>query len=131
MADTEVSFVLALPGWEVLDYFGEDNFITSPVVAWAIVAGPDGVIYTSPVTTDSTWALDDTRTLCDPEGIVTQNEDDGTVTRWDTLWDWLDTMKKESAAPPRLRPRPAESEGLAPVVLDNYRRKFQQQGDAL
>lgn len=127
----DVTFVIALPGWEVLYYFKGGRFETAPIVAWGIVVDEvgNGVVRVTPVTTDLAWSLDDERTICTPEGDVTC----GDFQRWPNLWEWLaDMQRRETEEPDKLpldRPSPP-SDGNAPVVLENYRRRFQrQEGD--
>ena len=57
MADTEVSFVLAFPGWEVLK---GGQFETA---AWGIHA-VEGTF--ARAVADLAWALEDNRTICTP-----------------------------------------------------------------
>ena len=47
MANTEVSFVFAFPGWEVLYYFKGGRFESTQIVAWAIHAEEGMFIRTS------------------------------------------------------------------------------------
>ncbi len=131
-ADTNVAFVMALPGWDVLYYFHGGRFETAPVVAWGIVAQEGTFVRAFPVTTDLAWSIEDTRAICTPDGDVTV----GDLERWDSVWSWLDDMKRrESDAPDTLPPeRPSTtplppSAGNAPLVLENFRQKFRQ-GDA-
>ena len=133
MADneTEVSFVACLGDWQVLYYFRGGRFESAPIVAWAIHAVEGSFARAVPITADLAWALEDDRTICTPDGDVTCGE----LERWPSVWAWLEDMQRreteEPGALPPERPVPAPSEGNAPVVLDNYRRKFQQQeGDA-
>ena len=74
MPDTEVSFVLAFPGWEILYYFRGGRFETAPVVAWAIHEVDGGFARAVPVTSDIAWSIDDDRALCTPDGDVTCGE---------------------------------------------------------
>ena len=90
MANTEVSFVFAFPGWEVLYYFKGGRFESTQIVAWAIHAEEGMFIRTSPVTTDLAWALDDDRTICTPDGDVTCGE----LERWPTVGAWLADMQR-------------------------------------
>lgn len=126
MADTEaVNFVVALPGWEVLYYFKGGRFETAHVIAWAIVPDADSFAHTYPITTDS-WALEDSRPVCTPDGDVTC----GDLEHWSSVWDWLDDMKKREADDPRsLPPSPptkiGDPKGAPVLALDAFRTKFQ------
>jgi len=119
----EVSFVVALPGWEVLTYIKGGQFETAPIVSWAIVEDVDTeAVKLKPITTALTVSLDEDFAICSPDGDVTE----GVTGKWPTVWSWLDTMLQREAdgtlnAPP---PAPQPVEGNT-VVLDNYRRKFQ------
>jgi hypothetical protein len=118
----EVSFILARPGWEVLYYFKGGRFETAPIVAWGIEAGDDDFIRAIPVTTDLAWSPDDDRAICTPDGEVTCGE----LEKWPTVWAWLDDMqRRESEEPDKLPPERPPMGGNT-VVLDNYRRKFQE-----
>ena len=127
-ADTNVAFVMALPGWEVLYYFRGGRFETAPVVAWGVTAQEGVFVRATPVTTDLAWSYDDERTICTPDGDVTC----GDLERWDSIWSWLDEMKRrEAEAPDTLPPERPEtappSPGKAPIMLENFRRL--RQGD--
>jgi hypothetical protein len=127
----EVTFVTAMPGWEVLYYFKGGRFETSPVIAWGVHAVEGTFVRAAPVTADLAWALDDDRTLCTPDGDVTCGE----LEKWPTVWAWLEDMQRREteepgALPPERPPARVPSDGNAPIVLDNFRRKFQkQEGD--
>lgn len=121
----EVTFVVALPGWEVLYFFKGGRFQSTPVVAWGVTVDENGFTRISPVTTDMQWSLDDDRALCSPDGVVTLGE----LERWETVWEWLaDMVRRERGEPDKLpAPRPeavSQSPGNAPVVLNNYRKRF-------
>lgn len=129
---TDVAFVMALPGWEVLYYLRGGNFTSSPVVAWGITAQDDTFVRAIPVTADLAWSIDDSRPICTTDGEVTC----GDLERWDNVWTWLDEMKRREAEDPNSLPperpatRPAQTSGNAPLVLENFRQKFRQpQGD--
>lgn len=124
MAETEVQFVMAFPGWEVLYYFKGGRYDSAPVVAWGIHA-IDGVFARAvPITSDLAWDIHDDRTICTPDGDVTHSEHE----HWPTLATWLDDMqRRETENPDKLptaRPSPQLVEGNT-LVLDNFRRKFQ------
>ena len=125
MAETEVSFVIAFPGWEVLYYFKGGRFESAPIVAWAIHAVEGSFARAVPVTTDMAWSLEDDRPICTPDGDVTLGE----LERWPTVAIWLDDMqRRESEDPQSLPPErpPTEREGQGnTLVLDIFRRKFQ------
>ena len=129
---TEVSFVLAMPGWDVVYYVKGGSYESSPIVAWAVHAVDGTFMRATPVTTDLAWALDDDRVICTPEGDVTCGE----FERWPNLPTWLEDMQRREAENPDALPpgRPplsqsAVPEGNAPIVLENFRRKFER-GDA-
>jgi len=129
---TEVSFVTAFPGWEVLYYVVGGGFETTPIIAWGIHAVEGTFVRAVPVTADMAWTLEDDRTICTPDGDVTCGE----LKRWPNVWAWLEDMQRCETEEPGALPseRPLEqlpSDGNAPLVLDNFRRKFQkQEGDA-
>ena len=125
MADENVAFVMALPGWEVCYYLKGGRFETAPVVAWGVTAQDGVFVRATPVTSDLAWSYDDERTICTPDGDVTC----GDLERWDSLWAWLDEMKRrerdepdelpaERAAPPTAGPHPKV------LALDNFRHKL-------
>lgn len=125
MADTEVTFVVALPGWDVLYYFKGGRFETTPIIAWAVFVD-GGMTRAIPVTSDVEWALDDSRPICTPDGDVTL----GDLEHWSSVWTWLDDMKKREQNDPRaLPPSPNVKIGdphSAPVLaLDAFRDKFE------
>lgn len=137
MADneTEVSFVACLGDWQVLYYFRGGRFESAPIVAWAIHAVEGSFARAVPVTTDMAWSLEDDRPICTPDGDVTLGE----LERWPTVAVWLDDMQRRESEDPQSLPLerpPTEpmpySEGNAPLVLENYRRRFHrtQEGDA-
>ena len=133
MADTtEVSFVLAFPGWEVLYYFKGGRFETAPIIAWGIHAVEGTFARAVPITADLAWALEDDRTICTPDGDVTRGE----LERWPNVYAWLEDMQRREteepgALPSERPPAQSPSDGNAPIVLENFRRKFQkQEGDA-
>ena len=127
MADTtEVSFVLAFPGWEVLYYFKGGRFESAPIVAWAIHAVEGSFARAVPVTTDMAWSLEDDRPICTPDGDVTL----GDLERWPSVWAWLDDMKKrEVNNPESLPPTPSiplgNKRGAPVLALDSFRGKFE------
>jgi hypothetical protein len=126
MADTEVSFVLAFPGWEVLYYFRGGRFESAPIVAWAIHAVEGSFARAVPVTTDMAWSLEDDRPICTPDGDVTL----GDLERWPSVWAWLDDMKKrEVNNPESLPPTPSiplgNKRGAPVLALDSFRGKFE------
>ena len=119
----EVSFVVALQGWEVLTYVKGGQFETAPVVSWAVVGDTDTELFQlKPVTTSMTVALDVEYVICSPDGDVTE----GLTGKWPTVWQWLDTMVQREVDGTLNDPPPAPPvEGGNTVVLDAYRRKFQ------
>ena len=126
MADTEVTFVVALPGWDVLYYFKGGRFETTTVIAWGIFVDENGFTRVSPVTSDVQWSLDDDRPICTPDGDVTL----GDLERWPSVWAWLDDMKKrEVNNPESLPPTPSiplgNKRGAPVLALDSFRGKFE------
>lgn len=122
----EVTFVPAMPGWEVLYYFKGGRFETAPVVAWGASVNDDGFVRAIPVTSDLAWHMEDDRPICTPDGDVTLGE----LEKWPTVWAWLaDMERRESEDPNSLPPdRPAPQDGgNGPIVLENYRRRFQEE----
>lgn len=125
----EVSFVFAFPGWEVLYYFKGGRFETAPVVAWAVqdtVTADGPFVRVVPVTADLAWSSDDDRPLCTPDGDVTCGE----LERWDSVWEWLaDMQRREREEPDKLPTERSQAqppgEGTAPIVLNNFRKKFE------
>ena len=124
-AEMELNFVVALPGWEVLYYSKGGRFETAPIVAWGIYFAGD-FVRAVPITTDLAWLPEDSRVICTPDGDVTR----GDVERWPTVWAWLEDMKRRESEGGELPPdRPAGEQAAVEgntVVLDNYRRKFQE-----
>lgn len=121
----EVSFVVASPGWDVLYYFKGGRYETAPIIAWAVVVQDDIFVRATPVTTDLAWSLEDDRTICTPDGDVTHGE----LEHWPNVPQWLaDMERREREAPDKLpAERPTgkpQGDGNAPIVLDNFRRKF-------
>jgi len=111
----EVSFVVALPGWEVLYYVKGGDFSAVAVIAWGVILGSDGVSHVHPVTVGAAeWPLDQERPLCSPDGDVSYNGKN-----WPTVWAWLDEMK--TTEPTALAISHAPTGVLA---LDKYRHKF-------
>jgi hypothetical protein len=124
----EVSFVPASQGWEVLYYFKGGRFETAPIIAWGIHAAEGTFARAIPVTADMAWTLDEDRAICTPDGDVTL----GDIERWPTVWAWLEDMQRREtdepgALPPEHPPTHDPFEGNAPLVLANFRRKFQKQ----
>lgn len=132
MADpVEVSFIVASPGWEVLYYCKGGRFEAAPIIAWGLHAVEGTFARAVPITADLAWALEDDRTICAPNGDVTLGE----LGRWPSVWAWLEDMQRceteePGALPPERPPAQQTFEGNAPLVLDNFRRRFQkQEGD--
>ena len=111
----EVTFVVALPNWEVLYYLKDGDFKTESVVAWGVILDSDGKTHVHPVLIGDERALSDIRPLLSPDGDVSYG-----AKSWPTVWAWLDDMKKTDAAPDFAIPRaPA---GV--TVLDSFRNRF-------
>jgi hypothetical protein len=127
----EVSFVVAMPGWEVLTYVKGGQFETAPIVSWAIVGDTDTETFKlKPVTAALTISVDEDFPICSPDGDVTE----GITGKWATVWQWLVEMQdREARGTLDERPTaPPPPDAPNTVVLDTYRRKFQQPpGDAL
>lgn len=126
--DIEVSFVACLGNWEALYYFRGGRFESASIVAWAIHAVEGSFARAVPVTTDMAWSLEDDRPICTPDGDVTLGE----LERWPTVAIWLDDMQRRESEDPRSlppeRPSPIQpTDSTAPIVLENYRQKFQRQ----
>jgi len=125
--DENVAFVMAFPGWSVLYYMRGGRFESAPIVAWGVTAQDGVFVRATPVTTDLAWSYDDERTICTPDGDVTC----GDLERWDTIWSWLDEMKRrENEAPDTLPPERPQGQPAEPkpklLALDNFRQKFRQ-----
>ncbi len=110
----EVSFVVALPGWEVLYYIKGGDFKAISVIAWGVVMNGDAARVYPVEVGAAEWPLIEERPLCSPDGYVSYGEKS-----WPTVWAWLDDMKLTE--PPDFS-IPHASTGV--LALDKYRHKF-------
>ena len=108
----------AQPGWDVLYYRGDCDYVSEPIVAWAIL-DREGFVKAVPCTADCEFDLDHERTIMAPDGSIRC----GDTERWDHIAQWLDTMRNRNIGDQH--PASGPSEGTAPIVLDNFRRRFQ------
>lgn len=106
---TDITFVVALPGWDVL-YYRNGRYDTAPVVAWGVSVDDNGFVRAVPVTSDVSWAVEDSRPIWTPDGEVTC----GDLEQWPTIEAWLADMQKREIRRP-----------LAPVLaLDDFKHKL-------
>jgi hypothetical protein len=126
----EVTFIPALPGWEVLYYRRASatrgpEFSTMPVIAWGVYM-EENLERAQPVTADGGFGYDEARTICSPNGEVIC----GDLEHWDNVWHWFDAMKRrETTAPETLPPEQEDEPTMADprnvLAMDKYRHKFQ------
>lgn len=128
-AMVEITFIAALPGWDVLYYRRATEkrgpeWSSTPVVAWGIYED-EGFVRAQPVSADCSWSYEDARVICGPNGEVVY----GDLEHWDSIGHWFDEMKRrEVTAPDTL---PSEQEQDLPMTnpsnilaLDTFRDKF-------
>jgi hypothetical protein len=111
-------FVEATPGFDVLYYRRDGSYHMEPVVAWAL-AERDNFFQAIPLTCEP-WALDDDRPVLSPDGSVRCGE----LEHWDSLAQWLAAMRH------RERAEPITVSSASVLALDQFRHKFQPEGDA-
>jgi len=117
MNQTEVEFVPAVAGWEVLYYRKTGRYDATPIVAWAVLRDSEGYLHATAVTTDLAWSFDAERYICGPDGRVSL----GGIA-WETIPDWIEEMVKCDAEGQIIPAASATS--VPPIVLENYRRRF-------
>lgn len=116
MADTsEIEFVPAAPGFDVLTFLPDDKtFDARPVIAWAILRADDGTVRAWPVSVSESWSVNDDRPVRLPDGQVVCGD-----MEWPTDAEWLAHAVKGTFA---ISPQKA-----APVLaLDAFRGKLRE-----
>lgn len=117
---TQIEFVAALPGFDVLVFLPDDKtFDAVPIIAWACLAEADGAVQALPMTPRTTFSVTDEETTVPvrlPDGRVIYGDLEFT-----TDAEWLAHAVTNADKPKPVSPR----SGAAVLALDAFRHRFQ------